>query len=368
MSIARFSTSVQPDVEALLGVIRRNQAPRRVHHIELFLDPEMKQAVSRRFAVEEGLDPADRQADLRREIRLHALLGYDVFRLTLAPKAIFQLPDHPIADTALAEQNRGERAWVEEHRGPIQSWRDFESYRWPRVEDIDLSSLEWLERNLPENMGVYDLTAHVLEMVTFLLGYEQLCYRIYDDPRLVRAVADRIGEFYVRWTRTLADFRCVPLIWGSDDMGFRTSTMVSPQFLREVILPWHKACAEAGKAKGKPYLLHSCGQLGEIMEDLIGGVGIDAKHSFEDEILPVSEAWRKYSKRIAILGGIDLDFLCRAKEAEIRRRVRDTLDACFRPSGGLGYCLGTGNTPANYLPLDNYLVMLDEGRRYLDGR
>jgi len=38
--------------------------------------------------------------------------------------------------------------------------------------------------------------------------------------------------------------------------------------------------------------------------------------------------------------------------------------ASFRPRGGLGYCLGTGNTVANYLPLENYLAMLEEGRRY----
>jgi uroporphyrinogen decarboxylase len=364
MSLTRFSTPARPDVEALLGVIRRERAPRRVHHIELFLDPEVKQAVCRRFAMEEGPEPADPRAALAREIRLHELLGYDVFRLSLAPKAIFQLPDHPAADTALGEQSRGERAWVEEHGGPIQGWEDFERYRWPRVEDIDLAPLEWLEHNLPENMGVYDLTAHILEMVSFLLGYERMCYLIHDDPQLVRAVAERIGQFYVHWTRTLADFRCVPLIWGSDDMGFRTSTMVSPPFLREVILPWHKACAEAGQAKGKPYLLHACGQLGEIMEDLIREVGIDAKHSFEDQILPVTEAFRRYGDRIAILGGIDVDFLCRSEEPDIRRRVRETLDACFRASGGLGYCLGTGNTVANYIPLDHYLVMLDEGRKY----
>jgi len=41
--------------------------------------------------------------------------------------------------------------------------------------------------------------------------------------------------------------------------------------------------------------------------------------------------------------------------------VRDTLDACM-PGGG--YCLGTGNTVANYVPLASYLAMLDEGRRY----
>jgi len=28
------------------------------------------------------------------------------------------------------------------------------------------------------------------------------------------------------------------------------------------------------------------------------------------------------------------------------------------------YCLGTGNSVTNYIPLDNYLAMLDKGRRY----
>jgi uroporphyrinogen decarboxylase len=31
---------------------------------------------------------------------------------------------------------------------------------------------------------------------------------------------------------------------------------------------------------------------------------------------------------------------------------------------GGGYCLGTGNTVANYIPLESYFAMLDEGRRY----
>jgi uroporphyrinogen decarboxylase len=97
------------------------------------------------------------------------------------------------------------------------------------------------------------------------------------------------------------------------------------------------------------------------MEALIEEVGIDARHSFEDAILPVTEAYEKYGHRIAILGGIDVDFLCRSKEEDIRKRVRDTLDVCMQ---GSGYCLGTGNTVTNYIPLESYLVMLDEGRKY----
>jgi uroporphyrinogen decarboxylase len=33
-------------------------------------------------------------------------------------------------------------------------------------------------------------------------------------------------------------------------------------------------------------------------------------------------------------------------------------------SPGNGYCLGTGNSVANYIPVQSYLAMLDEGRRF----
>jgi uroporphyrinogen decarboxylase len=70
---------------------------------------------------------------------------------------------------------------------------------------------------------------------------------------------------------------------------------------------------------------------------------------------------RKYGKRLSLLGGIDVDFLCRSDEKAIRERVRRTLDVC-QPGGG--YCLGTGNSVTNYIPLDSYLAMVDEGRMY----
>jgi uroporphyrinogen decarboxylase len=360
-----FAVSVQPDVEELLKVLRRVGTPRRLHHLELFLDREIREAVRARFDL--GVGPGGRDtvdAELSSSVRIHHFLGYDVFRVEVIHKDVFPMSDLRASDTAAGRQSRGQREWVEEHRGPIQSWEDFERYPWPEVSAVNLRALEWMEKNIPDGMGCYDLTAHVLEMVTFLQGYETLCYNLFDAPELVAAICERVGRFYVEYTRVLCDFDSVAVIWGSDDMGFRSSTMVSPEFLRRHILPWHKACADVAKAAGKPYLLHACGHLDEIMEDLIDTVGIDGKHSFEDAILPVTEAFHRYGERISILGGIDVDFLCRADEQAVRRRVRETLERCAAPGKGRGYCLGTGNTVANYIPMGNYLAMLDEGRRF----
>jgi uroporphyrinogen decarboxylase len=131
--------------------------------------------------------------------------------------------------------------------------------------------------------------------------------------------------------------------------------------MRELVLTGHARMASRTHQAGRLYFLHSCGELSDIREDLIEDVRIDAKHSFEDTIESVTDAKRNYGNRLTLFGGIDVDFLCRSTEREIRKRVRATLDVCM-PGGG--YCLGTGNTVANYVPIDNYLAMLDEGRRW----
>jgi uroporphyrinogen decarboxylase len=100
----------------------------------------------------------------------------------------------------------------------------------------------------------------------------------------------------------------------------------------------------------------------KMMDDLLDDVGIDAKHSFEDKILPVEEAYRRWGDKTAILGGVDMDLLTRGSEEQVRARVGEILDVCG--TKGTGYGLGTGNTAANYIPRQNYLAMLDEGRRW----
>ncbi|MEA3407324.1 MAG: uroporphyrinogen decarboxylase family protein [Chloroflexota bacterium] len=356
-----FDESIEPDWEAFVDCILRRGTPERVHHIELFLDAEVQEAVCDRFDLLDGLDMDDPFFEQKRQIEIQRFLGYDYVRCGLGNLEM-PLKRTTLEDTADLKREGGRR-YMEEHRGPITSWEDFETYPWPDPEEATTRSLEWYNENLPEGMCIIASGgfAHFAEYLTWLMGYETLCYALYDQRDLVAAISERLLDmFRVSLERMLA-FDRVKIVWGSDDMGFRSATLISPDDLREFVLPGHKLMAQMSHDAGRPYLLHSCGNLTEIMDDLIYDVGIDARHSFEDTIEPVTEAYEKYGDRIAILGGIDVDFLCRADEEAIRRRVRHTLDECL-PGGG--YCLGTGNSVANYIPLENYLAMVDEGRKY----
>jgi uroporphyrinogen decarboxylase len=356
-----FSVPVTPDWEGLAACIQRKGMPDRVHHIELYLDDEIKDELCDMFSLQEGIKSQDPYFELKREVRLQRFLGYDYVRCGLDD---FDMPLHRLTvnDTAALGRTGG-REFINEKKGPITSWEEFEKYPWPDPGSCKSTYLEWYEQHLPDDMCVIGSGgfAHFAEYLSWLMGYETLCYALYEDRGLVEAISRKLEEIYEAVVRRLLEFDRVKIIWGSDDMGFRGGPLISPDDLREFVLPGHRLMSRLSHEAGRPYLLHSCGNLDLVMEDLIDVVEIDARHSFEDAIEDVVTAHRRYGDRIALLGGIDVDFLCRSSEPEIRERVRQTLDACM--AGG-GYCLGSGNSIANYIPVEHYLVMLDEGRRY----
>lgn len=136
--------------------------------------------------------------------------------------------------------------------------------------------------------------------------------------------------------------------------------MVSPKFMRSKFIPQLQKMVDIAHQYDKLFLLHSCGKMYSLMNDLIE-IGVDGKHSYEDKISPVENIYQQYSDQIAILGGVDVHLLSTGYEDQIRSRTRDILNVC---AANGHYVLGTGNSVFNYIPINNYLVMLDEGRRW----
>jgi uroporphyrinogen decarboxylase len=280
-------------------------------------------------------------------VRFEQGLGFDVNRLV-------------VADTAPGSHKQ--RAWADEHHGSIQSWEDLERYPWPAVSEMDFFPFEYINAHLPDGMGL--MTCHaggIFEHVSQIMSLEGICLALYDDPGLVRAVAEKIGELMVAFYAHLLDLDRVIVIFQGDDMGFRTGTLISPHDLKRYFLPWQKRFAAMAHERGIPYFLHSCGNLETIMDDLISDVQIDGKHSFEDAILPVEEFQARYGDRIAVLGGIDVDILAAASSERVRERTRFLMETC----GGRGrYAIGSGNSIPSYIPVENYLAMVDEAVGY----
>jgi len=212
-------------------------------------------------------------------------------------------------------------------------------------------------KDLPEGMKfvIYG-PGGVLENAISLVGYDNLCVMIFEEPELAKNIFDAVGSRLVSYYEQFIENDLVCAIISNDDWGFKTQTMLSPADMRKYVFPWHKKIAEVAHKHGKPVALHSCGYLEEVMEDVIEDMKFDAKHSFEDTILPIEDSYEKYKGRIALLGGIDVDFVCRASPEEISKRSREMLERTAKYGG---YALGTGNSVPEYVPQSGYFAMVD---------
>lgn len=349
--IAQPEPNAKRFIEILTGQADGSKPPL----VEYLVDDTLMKPILRDLLERQWNDPVDRaslEGYLDNFIQFWHRMGYDFVRFeTSLPFPMHRL----IAQDTGSEKQRG---WVDEHQGMITSWDDFERYPWPKVQDMDFYAYEYISSHLPEGMGL--MTCHaggIYEHLSYLMSYEGLSYALFDNPDLVKAVTDTLGELFADFYRHLVELDNVIAIFPGDDMGFRSGTLISPQSLREYCLPWHQRFAKMAHDKGLVYFLHSCGCLEAIMEDLIETVKIDGKHSYEDAIIPVEQFQKKYGNRIAVLGGVDVNTLSSASPEQVRERVRFLLETC----GGRGrYALGSGNSIPSYIPLENYLSMVDE--------
>ncbi len=341
-------------IDILLGRSQSEQTPLVEYIVD---DVVMKSIITDllgRKWIKMGSDRESQQAYLDNFIEFWHRMGYDFVRFE---EALPLYKTYVITKDTGADKTK-DRIWVNLHQGVIMSWEDFEKYHWPKIEDMDFFKFEYINQHLPEGMGF--ITCHaagVLEHVSQLMSYEGLCLALYDQPDLVKKITDRVGDLISKFYEHLLDLDRVIAIFQGDDMGFRTGTLIAPDDLRKYILPWHKKLAAIVHEHHRPYFLHSCGNLQTIMENLISNVGIDAKHSFEDTIVPVQDFQQQYGDRIAVLGGLDINILSEGTPDQVREKTRFLLETC----GSRGrYAVGSGNSIPSYVPAENYLAMVDE--------
>jgi uroporphyrinogen decarboxylase len=247
----------------------------------------------------------------------------------------------------------------------IRTMADFEKYPWPdEASPLDFRHFETVAKLLPPGAKIVGgVCMGPFEWISQMMGVMGLSYALFEQPDLVTAVFAKLGRLIVSADRQLASLDAIGALRQGDDLGFKTATFLGPDDLRRFVFPIYREMVQTAHAAGKPFILHSCGNLDAVYPDLIDGIGIDAKHSFEETILPVEEFKRRYGRKTTPLGGLDVDRICRGTEPEIRTYTRQKIERCYAADGW--WALGTGNSLTDYMPVENYLTVLEEGVKVL---
>lgn len=332
----------RPDIENLYRVLRREKAERPVL-FEFIVNLETCRQVAPQYG-----DPEPGSVDhFRMVIDAFRNLGYDYAPVYTWESDLlsFEKGDHD--SLATRSQNQG---------ALITDRESFDRYPWPDARAGNYEIYHQLSEHLPDGMKLLGFSnGGILENATDIVGFENLCMIYLLDPELTSEIFKNIGERLLEFYTVVASMDSVGACVVNDDWGFKTQTMFPPGMMDKFVFPYTRKIVEVIHHNNKPAILHSCGNLQNIMDVIIDDLKLDGKHSFEDGICPAEDAYDRWHDRIAIMGGIDMDYLARKTPQEVYKRAMDFLEKTFDKGG---YALGSGNSIPQFIPHENYFAML----------
>jgi len=332
----------EPDFENLLRVLRREKTSRPVL-FEFILNLDYCREFSN-YSVQPEPGSLDH---FRMVIDAFKNLGYDYAPVYTWESDLLSFAKGHQDSLASRSQNQG---------AMITDRKSFENFPWPDARSGNYEIYHKLGEHLPDGMKLLGFSnGGVLENATDIVGFENLCMIYLLDPDLTGEIFRNIGERLIEFYSIVASMNEVGACVVNDDWGFKTQTMFPPEMMAEYVFPYTRRIVEVIHSNDKPAILHSCGNLKQVMDVIIDDLKLDGKHSFEDGIYPVEEAFDWWHERIAIMGGIDMDFLARKTPGKVYQRAIKLLEQTSHKGG---FALGSGNSIPEFIPMENYMAML----------
>jgi len=198
------------------------------------------------------------------------------------------------------------------------------------------------------------------ERAGFMRGLGNLCVDVLENPKFVEELLEAMKEYVIRTLDHLV--RCKPDgVFLSDDYGTQSGLMIAPRHWQRLVKPRLKEIYLAAKRRGLVVMHHTCGDVVEIVPDLIE-IGLDILHPIQPETMDIFAMKRDFGKDLTFCGGIGTQHLLpKGTPSEIRETVKKTMDVMAQ---GGGYVLEPGITLQDDVPIENMVAVIEAAREY----
>ena len=347
--MAESFVPLEPDFERLRRVLMLEGEPDRVPNAELHVDWQIKQAFLGR--------PIETVQD---DVDFWYRAGYDYIYLRANYEYRMVGDGHRDEDRTYSGDMQVSK-WSGEEESLISSWEEYEAYPWPDPDTIDYSNLEACARALYPGMKIISGVGGIFTRVWRIMGFDPFCYALVDQPDLVAELFRRVGETQVEVFRRIVEMDQIGAMWYGDDLAYYSGTMVHPRVLRKHLFPYMEQMGAICREVDMPFVLHSDGNLWAVLPDLLA-CGLNALHPVEPKAMDSRELKSRYGDRLSLLGNVEIgETLTLGTPADVEAEVRDRIRT-LAPGGG--YAVGSSNTVAHYVRMENFQAMIQATREY----
>ncbi len=202
---------------------------------------------------------------------------------------------------------------------------------------------------------VFNVGFSLYERAWTLRGMIDLMIDFIDNPAFVHELLNTIADYNIAVLNEACKFD-IDAIYFGDDWGQQHGLLMGKRTWREFIYPVLKRTYAAVHAQGKQVFIHSCGDVDELFDDLIG-IGLNCFNPFQPEVMDVHALLKQYHGKLAFHGGLSTQrTLPYGSVDDVRRETRRLIEA---GSDG-GYIFAPAHAVEGDVPLENMLAFIEE--------
>jgi len=266
-----------------------------------------------------------------------------------------QLDDHLFKDVFGVVWDRTVDRDIGNVTGCVLDAPTLDGYQFPDPLDARFfQPIPGLIERYPDRFRLYQIGFSLYERAWTLRGIENLLIDFHDHPGFVRQLFRVIADYNLAQVRGALEFDLDAVYFG-DDWGQQQGLQMGYPLWREFIYPELKRMYGAVREAGKFVMIHSCGDVDELFDDLIE-IGLDCFNPFQPEVMDVWHLLPRHRGRLAFHGGLSTQrTLPFGSVEEVRQETRRLLQ--LGQDGG--YIFAPAHDVEGDVPLENMLAFIE---------
>ena len=228
-------------------------------------------------------------------------------------------------------------------------------YAWPNPVDPKVfgAMAETIRRH-GDRFPVFQIGFSLYERAWTLRGMENLMMDMVENPEFVDELLNAIADWNIAQVKEALKHDIDAVHFGDDwgqQCGLQMGYPAWKRFIYPVLKRMYKVVTDAGKFVS----IHSCGDVDELFDDLIG-IGLRCFNPFQPEVMDVYSLMRKYRGRLAFHGGLSTQrTLPYGTVADVQAETRKLL----AEGAAGGYIFAAAHAVEGDVPLENMMAFID---------
>lgn len=205
-----------------------------------------------------------------------------------------------------------------------------------------------------DRFRVFQIGFSLWERAWTMRGWENLMMDFHDHPGFVNDLLNTIADYNIAQVKEALKYD-VDAVYFGDDWGMQRGLQMGPLMWHEFIYPGLKRMYDVVREAGKYVMIHSCGDVDELFDDLIG-IGVNCFNPFQPEVMDVTSLMQQYRGRLAFHGGLSTQWTLPYGSSDDVRRETESLLELGRDGG---YIFAPAHDVEGDVPLENMLAFVE---------